>query len=144
MKKLRLLFILLFGVIFAFTGCKKDDNSSNSNRLQGRWDLTEFVWENYIDGKLIPPSPGTSYGTTTDYIVFKGNTYIIYDKDEEIEEQGTFTLEGDVLSVKNHNLTMSFPIKWKGDTQFVITNKYDISVSKKEYQILTSTYTKHK
>lgn len=144
MKKQRLSLMLFFGIIFAVTGCKKDSSSSNSNRLQGRWNLTEFVWQHYIDGTLIPPSPGTSYGTTTDYIVFKGNTYIIYDKDGEIEEQGTFTLEGDVLSVKNHDLTMSFPIKWKGDMEFVMTNRYDISVSKKEYEILTSTYTKHK
>ena len=131
-------------MILAIVGCKKDDNTSNSNRLQGRWDLTNFTWEQYVDGKLIPPNPASSYGTSTSYLLFEGNKYTVYNKDGEIEEQGTFTLKGDILEVKNYDLTMSTPLKWNGNDEFSMSNRYDVSISKKEYEILTSTYVRHK
>lgn len=143
MKKQALLFVFLLGMILAFTGCKKD-NDSSASRLQGRWDLSKFTLEHYIDGELIPPNPNTSHGTSTAYLLFEGNKYTVYDKNGEIEEQGTFTLRGDVLEIKNHDLTMSSPIKWNGNDEFLMSNKYDISIKNKEYEVVTSTYSRHK
>ncbi|MNK08662.1 hypothetical protein D3C87_266050 [compost metagenome] len=143
MKKQTLLLVLLFGIIFAIAGCKKD-NDSSSARLQGRWNLSNFTYEHYIDGKLIPPDPSTSHGTTTSAIVFEGNKYIVYDEEGDIEEQGTFTLRGDIISVKNHQMTLSLPLKWNGNDEFSMSNKYDISIKNKEYEVITSTYSRQK
>ncbi|RZK03758.1 MAG: hypothetical protein EOO43_22985 [Flavobacterium sp.] len=140
MKKQTLLLLLLLVATITITGCKKDKDSA-TDRLQGRWNQKSFIYEHYVDGKS-QQSSGNE--TPSGYIVFTGNKFDSYQDNGEHSETGTFTLIGDKLTVTSNDVTLSVPIKWISNDEFSMTQRYDISLDKKEYEVLTSNYVRHK
>ena len=76
--------------------------------------------------------------------IFKGKKYELYDTDDELVETGTYTLVGNTLSIKSHDMTMSIKIKWNNADEFSYSNRYDVSISTNDYEIFTTTYVRHK
>lgn len=142
MKKQLFLMGLFFVVAIFFNGCKKDNNTSVSTSLEGRWDLKSFVNEHYFEGKLQEPS-GTHYSTTA-YMVFEGKNVKSYDLKDELTNIGTYTLIGNKLSFTSHDMTTSVNIKWINADEFSVTNRIDLSIPQNEYYINTFVYTRHK
>src|SRR5690606_4237254 len=113
-----------------------------STRLEGRWRLKSFVYKYYINDELQYPSD--IHTTDNRFMVFDNGKYSSYNKNDEIVNQGTYLLRETNLTITGRDMSATWQIKWINKDEFSISNRFDISVSEKEYEIIAFTYVRNK
>jgi hypothetical protein len=91
MKKRTIVSFLSLSIV-AFAACKKDNDKSTAERLQGKWILQKQVWNNYNNADH---KDSSTYTTGDNYMIFTSNSQVIYHDPYSIDDTVTFKMLND-------------------------------------------------
>jgi len=104
MKKRTIVSLLSLSIV-VFAACKKNNDKSTAERLQGKWILQKEVWNNHNNTDY---KDSSSYTTRDNYMTFTSNNQVIYHDPYSADDTVAFKMLNDqTLLIDQDTITIT-------------------------------------